>query len=354
MTPLVSIVIPTKNRRELLRKTIASVVAQTYPNWEAIVVDDGSNDRTEEMVQSIASTDKRVRFVRRERKPTGASTCRNTGLSSAKGEYVVFLDSDDLLAPSCLERRIEVMETNPKIDFAVFPTWVFHDEPGDTRFLWNTFKPENDLDRFVQGDPAWQTAGPIWRRTSLGQDVLWDERALCAQDWEFHVRALVAGLDYIKIPEPDSFWRTKRPGAMGSSWESPRHVCSRVRLHNKVATILDSKGLLTGRRRRMLAGGIFIDAFRYGVGRRLSLKIWRAGRRAGIVGNCEFIIMLSSEVVLWMARRANRFCEHLLFPHLKIPTTQFKLTTPVSNLNHPAPVHDSNAKPFTVTARYES
>jgi hypothetical protein len=104
----------------------------------------------------------------------------------------------------------------------------------------------------------------------------------------------------------------------------------------------------------MLAGGIFIDAFRYGVGRRLSLKIWRAGRRAGIVGNCEFIIMLSSEVVLWMARRANRFCEHLLFPHLKIPTTQFKLTTPVSNLNHPAPVHDSNAKPFTVTARYES
>ncbi len=337
MPPLVSIVIPTKNRRELLRETIASVVAQTYPNWEAIVVDDGSNDSTEEMIQSIALTDKRVRFVRRERKPAGASTCRNIGLSAAKGEYVVFLDSDDLLAPACLERRAEVMASNPKVDFAVFPTWIFHDQPGDTRFLWNTFKPENDLDRFVRGDPAWHTSGPIWRRTSLEQVVSWDERALCAQDWEFHIQALAAGLDYIKIPEPDSFWRYSRPGSISSFWNNRRYVCNRVRLFKRLAAHLGSKGMLTKQRRRMMAGGLFIHAFRYGVGRRLALKIWRAGRHAGIVGNHEFIIMLSGECALWMARRANRLCERLMFPHLKITKTHLRVKIPVSNLNQQQP-----------------
>src|ERR1039458_7930312 len=126
MTPLVSIIIPTKNRCELLRETIASAVGQTYPHWEAIIVDDGSDDGTEEMVREVASTDTRVRFVRRARNPRGASTCRNIGVSAASGEYVVFLDSDDLLAPRCLERRVEVMQQHPQVDFAVFLTQLFH------------------------------------------------------------------------------------------------------------------------------------------------------------------------------------------------------------------------------------
>ena len=190
--PLVSVVIPTKNRRELLRETIDSVVSQTYANWEAIVVDDGSNDRTGEMIQSIAATDQRVRFVRRERNPPGAATCRNLGVSAASGEYVVFLDSDDLLAPPCLERRVKVMEQKPKADFAVFLTRIFHATPGDGPYLWNNFTTEDDLDRFLRRDVPWPTCGPLWRKTSLARIGLWDERALCAQDWEFHIRAIAA------------------------------------------------------------------------------------------------------------------------------------------------------------------
>jgi glycosyltransferase involved in cell wall biosynthesis len=77
----VSIIIPTKNRCELLRETLASVVAQTYSEWEAIVIDDGSTDDTEQMVMTMAATERRVRFLRRERRPTGAATCRNLSFS---------------------------------------------------------------------------------------------------------------------------------------------------------------------------------------------------------------------------------------------------------------------------------
>jgi hypothetical protein len=111
----------------------------------------------------------------------------------------VFLDSDDALAPTCLQRRVEVMESNPNVDFAVFPTWVFHAIPGDSRLFWNQFTSENDLDRFLRFDSPWHTSGPIWKKMSLRQKGPWDDRALCPQDWEFHIRAIAAGLSYIKL-----------------------------------------------------------------------------------------------------------------------------------------------------------
>jgi glycosyltransferase involved in cell wall biosynthesis len=331
MDPLVSIVIPTKNRRDLLRETIDSVVSQTYVNWEAIVVDDGSDDHTGEMIQSIAATDQRVRFVRRERRPTGASTCRNTGLSSAKGEFVVFLDSDDLLAPTCLERRVQVMEQNPKIDFAVFLARMFHKIPGDGPYFWNNFTTEDDLDRFLRRDVPWPTCGPLWRKTSLAHIGLWEERALCAQDWEFHIRAIAAGLNYLKIPEVDSYCRSVRPGSIGSSWAKRRHVCNRVRLFKNIIAVLRSKGLLTKRRRRILAGEYYGHAFGFAHGRRLALKIWNIGWRARIVGNFEFIIILPGEFAAGTVRQMNRFVSNRLFPERQIAKTHAIAMLPVPN-----------------------
>jgi glycosyltransferase involved in cell wall biosynthesis len=354
MDPLVSIVIPTKNRRNLLRETIASVDAQTYSHWEAIVVDDGSKDQTGEMVRAITSTEKRVRFVRRERSPAGASTCRNLGVLAAQGEYIVFLDSDDLLAIPCLENRVKVMEANPKIDFAVFLTRIFHTAPGDSPYLWNNFTTVDDLDRFLRRDMPWPTCGPLWRKTSLARIGLWEERALCAQDWEYHIRAITTGLSYLKIPEVDSYCRSVRPGSIGSSWGKRRHVCNRVRLFKNIIAVLRSKGLLTKQRRRILAGEYYGHAFGLALGRRLALKIWISGWRARIVGNFEFIIVLAGEFVALMVRRMNRFVSNRLFPESQIARTHLKAMAPVSNLNQLAPARDSMAKPFVGTDRYES
>ena len=132
-TAKVSVVIPIKGRPQLFELTAQSLVEQTYPHWEAVVVDDGSSADEFRRIAEIAGRDQRMRLMKNAGPRRGASACRNAGLAASRGEYVVFLDSDDALAPTCLERRVEVMKSNPKVDFAVFPTSVFRAIPGDTR-----------------------------------------------------------------------------------------------------------------------------------------------------------------------------------------------------------------------------
>lgn len=91
--PFFSIIIPTYNRAHLIKDTITSVQAQTFENWECIVIDDGSTDNTKEVIEDIAKIDNRVRYIYQENAERSAA--RNNGINNAKGEYICFLDSDD-------------------------------------------------------------------------------------------------------------------------------------------------------------------------------------------------------------------------------------------------------------------
>jgi glycosyltransferase involved in cell wall biosynthesis len=327
-TAKVSVVVPIKGRPQLFELTAQSLVEQTYPHWEAVVVDDGSSADEFRRIAEIARSDARMKLMKNPGPRRGASACRNAGLAASRGEYVVFLDGDDALAPTCLQRRVEVMRSNRKVDFAVFPTSVFRVTPGDTGLFWNQFTPENDLDRFLRFDVPWHTSGPIWKKTSLRQKGPWDDRVLSAQDWEFHIRAIAAGLNYIKVSEPDSFWRVSQAGSISGSWWASRQVCNRVRLFKRVIASLRSEGALTRRRGRFLAAEFYLHAFRAGLNRRLGLKIWCMGRRMRVVGPLQFVAVLASEFVCWMAQKAYRSYERFLFPELRMVSTHRVATTP--------------------------
>jgi len=107
--PIVTVVIPTYNRAELLPRAIDSVLSQTYDSWELIIVDDASEDKTEEVVEKYQ--DERVRYSRLACR-SGVSAARNRGIRESRGLYVAFLDSDDEWLPSKLERQVEVFETS--------------------------------------------------------------------------------------------------------------------------------------------------------------------------------------------------------------------------------------------------
>ena len=116
--PLVSIIIPTYNRAHLIGETLDSVLAQTYQNWECLVVDDGSTDGTKSVISQYITNDGRIKFFKRpENKPKGANACRNIGLNEAQGKYIVFFDSDDLMYIDFIEKQAKTLKDNEELDF---------------------------------------------------------------------------------------------------------------------------------------------------------------------------------------------------------------------------------------------
>lgn len=123
--PRVSVIIPTYNRAELLRHAIASVLAQDYQDLEVIVADDGSTDHTAEVVSAFGS---RVTYLVLPHKGQPAAP-RNAGLAAATGEYIAFLDSDDLFLPHKLRQQVPVLEANPQVGLVYSDGYFFSDDP---------------------------------------------------------------------------------------------------------------------------------------------------------------------------------------------------------------------------------
>jgi glycosyltransferase involved in cell wall biosynthesis len=110
--PLVSVVIPTHNRAYCLAETVDSALAQTYPNVEVVIIDDGSTDDTPALIEQRYSGDARVRYVRQEK--SGANVARNHGLRLARGELIAQLDSDDAFLPWKLEMQVACLDAVPE------------------------------------------------------------------------------------------------------------------------------------------------------------------------------------------------------------------------------------------------
>ena len=111
--PLFSVVIPAYNRAGLILKTLNTVLSQTYPHYEVIVIDDGSTDNTVEILEPLIKAEK-IRYIRHEQNYERARA-RNTGMENAKGDFLTFLDSDDLMYPTNLEDAAQYVEANSEV-----------------------------------------------------------------------------------------------------------------------------------------------------------------------------------------------------------------------------------------------
>ena len=120
--PLVSVIVPVYNVYPYLRDCVQSVQAQSYQNWELLLVDDGSTDGSGELCDELAKNDARIRVLHKEN--GGLSDARNAGLKRAKGEYIVFLDSDDLLDATAVE-KLEALCAQAKADVVIAQTEPF-------------------------------------------------------------------------------------------------------------------------------------------------------------------------------------------------------------------------------------
>ena len=111
---LVIIIVPSHNYAHFIGQTLDSVRAQSYQNWECIIVDDGSTDNTREIITPYLAIDSRFKYIFQNNQ--GLSAARNTGLAQCRGTYLQFLDSDDLIEPQKIERQVEYLEQHPEVD----------------------------------------------------------------------------------------------------------------------------------------------------------------------------------------------------------------------------------------------
>jgi len=206
--PLISIIIPTYNRASLIRETLDSIKAQTSSQWECIGVDDGSSDNTESVVAEYSAGDSRFSFYKRDREPKGAPTCRNIGLHHAKGEWVIFLDSDDLLDKKTVKFIAGINQSESNLhDAFIFRTNKF----CDSRHLETPcFTPDlyqDDLREYLYANILWQTSGAVWRKEFVRRIGGFREALPKGQDWELAVRALLNGAKVKKYPFIASYHR---------------------------------------------------------------------------------------------------------------------------------------------------
>jgi glycosyltransferase involved in cell wall biosynthesis len=208
---MLSIIIPNYNKVLYLKESLQSVITQKYTDWEAIVVDDGSTDGSQNLLKEIAETDDRIRFFQRESSLKGGSVCRNIGIEQANGEYLMFFDSDDLMAPDCLQQRMDYIINYPYLHFIVFPIGTFYKAIGDRKIVWQTSKSKNYLKAFLQHDLPWHTMSPIWKTTFIKEQMKgFDELFPRLQDVEFHTRALLepnVKYSIVNDVEPKCFYR---------------------------------------------------------------------------------------------------------------------------------------------------
>lgn len=260
--PLIAIVTPTKNRRMLLAETIDSVQRQTLQAWEHIIVDDGSDDGTADDVSLRAKDDSRVRYLARTGERGGANVCRNQGLAAATADLVVFLDSDDLLAPQCLARRLEIMERNADLDFAVFQTRIFICVPGDSNQTFSQDLLGDDLLRFLFFETPWIITGPIWRKTTLEKLAGFDETLPSWQDIDLHIRAIAAPCRYLRFAEADHHvrWQFEETKVSIQQRRSPGHLKAAERLLVKFEHVVREGPGMTWTRQRALCSLYFFVA----------------------------------------------------------------------------------------------
>lgn len=202
-TALVSVVIPCFNQAQYLGEAVESVIAQSYANWEIIIVNDGSPDHTSQVAQKLilGNPGHEIRLV--EKQNGGLSDARNAGIRFARGEYILPLDADDMIDPSFLAKTVALLDQNPAVGIA-YTDWVYFGayrakrEAIDYDFTRLCTKENLFTCTSLYRKKAWEAAGGYNSNMTRG-----------VEDWDFWIGCGEKGFTGQRIPEPLFFYRAK-------------------------------------------------------------------------------------------------------------------------------------------------
>ncbi len=188
----VSVVVPAYKAASFIRQAIESVLAQTYGDYEIIVVNDGSPD-TPILEEALDLHAARIRYIRQENR--GVSGARNTAIRAAAGEFIAFLDGDDKWLPELLESQLGMLSSRARPDFVYADALLFGDSPlaGETVMQRYPSKGAVTFESLLQNRCVVTTSTVVARRSSLMDAGLFNEAYTCCEDFDLWLRLLYKG-----------------------------------------------------------------------------------------------------------------------------------------------------------------
>ncbi len=195
--PLVSIIIACYNSDKYIYETLDSLQNQVHTNWECIIVDDGSTDKSKEVIMPFVEKDKRYKYV--YQKNQGASVARNTGIKNSSGKYILPLDSDDYISTNYTQKAIEILEKNPTVKVVYCKGMMFGDKKGEFKLAPFSFEKLIIKNMLI--------VASMYRREDYDKTPGYDPKMFSSEDWEFWISLLKTGGEVYKIPEFHWFYR---------------------------------------------------------------------------------------------------------------------------------------------------
>lgn len=212
--PLISVIIPVYNGEKTIRETIESVLNQSCRDFELLVINDGSQDRTLEIVESIQ--DPRLKVFSYPN--AGQSTSRNRGIALATGEYISFIDADDLWTPDKLEAQVKVLQENPQAAVAYsWTNWI--DESSQLLGKGSHITEKGEVfAKLLLNDFVANGSNSLIRRQALTEVGGFDASVTPAEDWDMWLR-LAAHYEFVAVPSSQILYRISPNSASFNVWK---------------------------------------------------------------------------------------------------------------------------------------
>lgn len=209
----ISIIIPCYNYGRYLDECFSNLQSQTYADWEAIVIDDGSTDQTMEVVRSWQAEEPRIQYFYQTN--SGVSKARNLGLLKANGELIQFLDADDLLSRDKLQLQVEYFLDHPEVDLCYTENHYFEDGFPEVLYPDQEFLGKDWMIRFT-GKGAFATeqlirnnlavvSSPLIRKSLVGLAGFFPEKVAHTEDWQFWFQCVLAGANIHYLGDKEAF-----------------------------------------------------------------------------------------------------------------------------------------------------
>jgi teichuronic acid biosynthesis glycosyltransferase TuaG len=208
-SPLVSVIMPAYNADRFIEESINSLISQTYTNWELIIINDGSIDNTQAIAGKFAAADERIIVIKQSNKKAAAA--RNTGIAHAKGEWIAFLDADDLWVDNKLEKQLQLAFSNPNIGVVFTAGYSYYqaDKLNLPYLIIEGLSSAADMYTLEYQGNYIPILSVIVKKTHVDTVGLQDESSSVAgcEDWDYWIRLALAGVTFYGMPDKLFYYR---------------------------------------------------------------------------------------------------------------------------------------------------